>query len=212
MISRKFKTIGALCACSVTAVAVVFASGKTFGAIKASGTEKTFSFDKDVASQVPYDGAYQTVRSVTTGISTPILTRFYRSEGNASEYSSRNGCFCSFDYANRRTHVFEAGVNNLIGFELKAHFSFDPVWGTTYSAFTYNATLTFYEGNNVVGEPINFSCNSVVTGQEYIHQWSKTTETEKIDKVVCAFSVGGGSSHTDWCQLFLDYFKLTWNC
>lgn len=165
-----------------------------------------------MASQVPYDGANQWVRSVTTGISTPILTRFYRSEGNASEYSGRDGCFCKFDYANQRTHVFEAGVNNLIGFELKAHFSFDPVWGKELSAFTYNATLTFYEGNNVVGEPINFSCNSVVTGQEYIHTWSKTTETEKIDKVVCAFSVGGGSSHTDWCQLFLDYFKLTWNC
>ncbi|MBE6135538.1 MAG: hypothetical protein E7179_06030 [Erysipelotrichaceae bacterium] len=206
MISRKLKTIGALCACSVTAIAVVFASGKTFGAIKASGTEKTFSFDKDVASQVPYDGAYQWERSVTTGISTPILTRFYRSEGKMGEDSSRDGCFCSFGHAIGRTHVFEAGVNNLTAFEYQFHAAFNLGWDNKF-----DATLTFYHGDQEVGNT-HHSIASLEKNKVNTFTWSKTTEPEVIDRVSCAITMSEGQGEDGWCYLELHYFKLTWNC
>ena len=208
MISRKLKTIAALCACSAAATATVFAGSRGFGLIKATGTEKEFSFDHSVASTVEYSGSPDNPRvtNVTTSVSTPIATKFYLSSGQATNEDKGTNGFASFGYACQRTHVFEAGVNNLTAFEYQFHAAFNTEWVNKFDAI-----LTFYHGNQVVGNTQD-SVASLTKDKVYTFSWSKTTEPEVIDRVSCAITMSEGQGKDSWCYLELHYFKLTWLC
>lgn len=213
MTSKNFIiSIVAIGACISTAMVAAFGgeNNASIGVSRAATTDKEFSFDSAVGSNVSYGQYYS---SIETGIGSPIQARFYRSEGESkNEGMHHSGCFYGFQYANRRTHVFEAGINNLTGFELELKFSYNSLFDTDYTPFNYTAILTFYHGNDVVGEPVEYVQNPTTRETTYKHTWTKTTEPEKIDKVTCSLAVNGGSSKDDWCNLYINYFKLYWKC
>lgn len=209
MISRKLKIIGALCACSAAVTATVFAGSRGFGLIKATEAEpKDFTFDHSVASVVTCSGSPDNpvVTNVTTSVSTPIATKFYFSAGKIINEDKGTNGFASFGHAIGRTHVFEAGVNNLTAFECQFHAAFNLGWDNNFEAI-----LTFYHGNQEVGSA-HRSIPSLTKDEVYTHNWSKTTESEVIDRVSCAITMSEGQGKDSWCYLELHYFKLTWLC
>ena len=209
MPSRKLKIVGVLCACSAAVVATVFAGSRGFRLTKATAAEpKIFSFDHNVASVVRYSTspANPPVTNVTTTVSTPIATKFYLSSGKTKNEDKGTNGFASFGYACGRTHVFEAGVNNLTGFEYQFHAAFNTEWVNKFDAI-----LTFYHGNQEVGNT-QHSVASLTKNKEYTFSWSKTTEPEVIDRVSCAITMSEGQGEDGWCYLELHYFKLTWSC
>ena len=206
-------TVGVVAAV-ITAVTVAFSGKDTVGFVKAANGNKIFAFDSTVASQVQYGGNETTVVSnVVTGISTPISTKLYRESGPNKEYAGNDGCFFSANYSNERTFAFEAGLNNLVEFEIQFKYSYDSSWDSglkTY--FAYNVIMTFYHGNTVV-DTANYSCNQTTRETTYTHTWTKGIEvSEKIDRVKCSLDNCGGSSTDDWRVLKIIHYKVTWNC
>ena len=202
---------------SFVAVFAAFSNESTIDFTNAASTQKEFVYDSSVSSQVEYGGSYtNAVKNVTTGISTPIATKLYRESGeNKYESASLNNgdCFFYVQHSNQRAHAFEAGLNNLVGFEIKFKYSYDQQYDNgTYSAFNYNLTLTFYHGNTVV-DTANYSLDKTTRGTEYTHTWSKDAGiSEKIDYVKCSLDNTGGSSKDDWRELRIYYYKVIWNC
>ena len=181
---------------------------------KASGTNKEFVFDSSVASQVQYGGNETGVISrVETGISSPIETKLYRESGPNKESAGKDGAFFSANYSNERTFAFEAGLNNLVGFEIQFKYSYDKTWDSgdrTY--FAYNVTFTFYKGSTVV-DTAQYSLSQTTRETVYTHTWQKGQEiNEKIDRVKCSLDNCGGSSKDDWRVLKIIHYKVIWDC
>lgn len=213
MVPKKlFVTIGAIAAACVAVIAA-FSSEKTINYANAVSTQKEFFFDKNVGDQVEYGGnSTSVVSNVVTGISSTIATKLYRESGERGERTGHDGCFFSAEYCNQKTFAFEAGLNNLIGFEIRFKYSYDKQWDDGLGPFSYNVTLTFYHGKAVV-DTANYSLDATTRGTTYTHTWSKGPEvSEKIDYVKCSLNNGGGGNKDSWRVLTIDYYKVTWDC
>ena len=153
------------------------------------------------------------VSNVVTGISSTIATKLYRESGEKGERTSRDGCFFSAEYSNQRTFAFEAGLNNLIGFEIQFKYSYSAQYDDgSFDPFNYNVALTFYRGRTVV-DTANYSLAATTRGTTYTHTWSKGLEvSEKIDYVKCSLNNGGGGNKDTWRLLTINYYKVTWDC
>ena len=209
MASRKLWlfVVAGVCATALVTAIATRVNERTVDFANAATIQKEFLFDKDVASQVQYGGNETgVVSNVTTGISTPIATKLYRESGDRSESAGKNNCFFSADYSNQRAFAFEAGLNNLVGFEIQFRYSYNENYDNgLFSHFNYDVTMNFYHGKTVV-DTAEYSLAETVRGTVYTHSWTKEIEvTEKIDRVKCTLSNGGGGSKTDWRQLFIEH-------
>lgn len=217
MISRKLlAAVGLLTTATAAVVAGFTSQGGTLGFSKAIGTDKEFTYNSSVASQVEYGGSSTTqVRNVTTGISTPIATKLYREAGERSDYFylDKDYCFYFVQWSNQRTYAFEVGLNNLIGFEIQFKYSYREERDTgLMDPLSYNLTLTFYSGKNVVGTA-NYSLDKTTRETVYTHTWTKDDSiTEKIDYVKCSLANGGGGNKDEGRSLTLYYYKVWWSC
>ena len=214
MAIKKLLVAASIVTVSLAAFTVVVSKENTMDFVAAASGDKEFYFNQSVASQVQYGGnETNVVRNVTTGISTPIATKLYREAGTYGEDVSNDGCFFSFEHCNRRTFTFEAGLNNLTGFEIQFKYSYDPIWDSgerTY--FKYNVTMTFYHGGETV-DTANYSLSQTTRDTVYTHTWTKGIEVNnKIDYVKCSLNNAGGSSRDDGITLIINYYKVVWNC
>ena len=213
MLSKKLLVAASVFVTALAVTAVVVSHTGTLKLTKGSATEKTFIFDSTVASQVPYDGgAGPYTRSVTTGISSNIDVKLYREAGDGSETTNRDGCFYGANYSNRRTFTFEAGLNNLIGFEIQFRYSYDASFDGDKTHFNYTVDLTFYNKKTVVHTK-QYSLSDTTRNTTYTHTWEKEPEIlDKITNVKCSLANGGGGSKDDWRVLKILYYKVIWSC
>ena len=217
MISRKIlAAVGLLATTSAITVSIV-SNGRVTNFAKAISTDKVFTYDESVSSQVEYGGSSTTrVKNVTTGISTPIATKLYREAGESSDrfYLDKSNNFYFVQWSNQRTYAFEAGLNNLTGFEIQFKYEYREERDTgLMDPLSYNLTLTFYRSGAVI-HTANYSLNKTTRNTVYTHTWSKEEDnvTEKIDYVKCSLENGGGGNQDEGRSLTVYYYKVWWSC
>ena len=215
MISKKILITTALLGTALTLGGAIFATnnfGLNILKTSAVDVEKVFTFDKDNATQVYYSaGDPPRVSNVETGFSSPIATKFYRESGTLGDKWSRSGYFFTSNYAGTRTYAFEAGLNNLTGFGIEFSYSYDSQYDDPSCHFSYDVTLTFYNGNTVVDTKV-YTLDDTDRGVTYTHTWVKDNEiTDKIDRVKCSL-YSYGSSYDTYRVLRIHHFIVNWTC
>lgn len=210
MFSKKIIITTALVGTSLALVGTLIGTNTfAFNISKAAATDKDFTFNQSVASQVTYGGGTPRISNVTTGISSPIQVAMYRESGDSSWSPSlgTNGCFFYSSYCCDRTFTFEAGINNLTDFEIRFEYSY-----TSERSYNYNLIMIFYHGSTVV-DTANYSVEKTTEGAVYTHTWEKSDAVvEKIDKVKCSLYSGGDGNKDTWRELKIRYYKAWWSC
>ena len=213
MAIKKLLVAASIVTVSLAAFTAVISKENTTDFVAAASGDKEFYFNESVASQVQYGGnETNVVRNVTTGISTPIATKLYREAGASGERTDHDGCFFSATWCNDKTFTFEAGVNNLTGFEIQFKFDYHSQWDSGGSRFNYNVTMIFYHGGKVV-DTANYSLDQTTRDTVYTHTWTKGIEVnDKIDYVKCSLNNAGLGNGDTWRVLKINYYKVVWNC